>query len=138
MHSVLITGAGSGIGAGLATELARAGEHVILTDVGPESVQALAGRLRSAGWSAESAVVDVTSDASVEAALGGLSRRPEVLINNAGLQQVSRLEEFPTARWDFLIQVMLTGVARMTRAVLPLMRERGFGRIINMGSIHSL
>jgi 3-hydroxybutyrate dehydrogenase len=138
MNTVLITGAGSGIGAGLATELARAGEHVILTDVAAEPIQALAAQLRSAGWSADSAALDVTSDASVETALGALSRRPQVLINNAGLQQVARLEEFPMSRWDFLIQVMLTGAARMTRAVLPAMRERNFGRIINMGSIHSL
>src|SRR5690606_32005116 len=55
-----------------------------------------------------------------------------------GLQHVARLEEFPMARWDFLVQVMLTGVARLTRAVLPGMRERGFGRIVNIGSIHSL
>jgi 3-hydroxybutyrate dehydrogenase len=138
VHTVLITGAGSGIGAGLATELARAGEHVILTDMMPEPAQALAAQLRSAGWSAESAALDVTSDDSVAAALGSISRPPEVLINNAGLQHVARLEEFPMSRWDFLVQVMLTGAARLTRAVLPGMRQRGFGRIINIGSIHSL
>jgi 3-hydroxybutyrate dehydrogenase len=67
-----------------------------------------------------------------------LSRSLDVLINNAGLQHVAPLEEFPIARWDFLIQVMLTGVARVTRAALPGMRQRGFGRIVNIGSIHSL
>ena len=61
-----------------------------------------------------------------------------MLVNNAGLQHVAPLEEFPIAKWDHLIQVMLTGVARLTRAVLPGMRRRGFGRIINIGSIHSL
>jgi 3-hydroxybutyrate dehydrogenase len=138
VHTVLITGAGSGIGAGLATELARSGEHVILTDAVPEPAQALAAQLRAAGWSAEAAPLDVTSDDSVAAALTSVSRGPEVLINNAGLQHVARLEEFPMARWDFLVQVMLTGAARLTRAVLPGMRQRGFGRIINVGSIHSL
>ena len=61
-----------------------------------------------------------------------------MLVNNAGLQHVAPLEEFPIAKWDFLVQVMLTGAARLTRAVLPGMRARGFGRIVNMGSIHSL
>jgi 3-hydroxybutyrate dehydrogenase len=62
----------------------------------------------------------------------------DVLINNAGLQHVSRLEEFPPERWRQLLAVMLTGAALMTRAVLPRMRTQGFGRIINIGSIHSL
>ena len=61
-----------------------------------------------------------------------------MLVNNAGLQHVAPLEEFPMAKWDFLIQVMLIGSARLTRAVLPGMRARGFGRIVNIGSIHSL
>src|SRR5262249_40454794 len=54
------------------------------------------------------------------------------------LQRVAPLEDFPIPKWDHLIQVMLTGTARLTRAVLPGMRRRGFGRIINIGSIHSL
>ena len=60
------------------------------------------------------------------------------VLSHAGLQHVSPLEEFPLAKWDFLVQVMLVGVARLTRAVLPGMRERGFGRIVNIGSIHAL
>ncbi|HKT42552.1 MAG TPA: SDR family oxidoreductase, partial [Rhodanobacteraceae bacterium] len=62
----------------------------------------------------------------------------DVLVNNAGLQFVSRLEEFPTEKWALLVDVMLTGVARLTRALLPGMRERNFGRIVNTGSVHSL
>src|SRR4051812_23315617 len=138
MHSVLITGAGSGIGAGLATELARAGHHVVISDVTRDPVEAVVAQLRSDGGSAEAAVLDVTSESSIATALASLSRAPDVLINNAGLQHVARLEEFPMDRWDFLIQVMLTGVARMTRALLPGMRARGFGRIVNIGSIHSV
>jgi len=61
-----------------------------------------------------------------------------VLINNAGLQYVARLEEFPADRWAFLVAVMLTGAANMARAALPGMRARNFGRIVNIGSIHSL
>jgi 3-hydroxybutyrate dehydrogenase len=98
----------------------------------------VAARIRAEGGSAEAVVLDVTSDESVAAAMAGMSRPPDVLVNNAGLQHVAPLEHFPIAKWDYLIQVMLTGPARLTRAVLPGMRERGFGRIINIGSIHSL
>ncbi len=138
MHSILITGAASGIGAGIAAELASAGHHIIVSDLDPAAAEAVAGQLRTAGGSAEAVVLDVTSDASVAAALATVSRPVDVLVNNAGLQHVSPLEEFPLQKWDFLVQVMLVGVARLTRAVLPDMRERGFGRIVNIGSIHAL
>ena len=135
---ILITGAGSGIGAGIATELAAAGHHLVVTDVNREAADTVAAGIRNAGGSAEALVLDVTSDDSVAAALAAVSRPVDVLVNNAGLQHVAPLEEFPIAKWDFLVQVMLVGVARLTRAVLPGMRERGFGRIVNIGSIHSL
>jgi 3-hydroxybutyrate dehydrogenase len=138
MRSVLITGAASGIGAGLATELAQSGHHVIVTDLERGAVEAVARGIQASGGSAEPVQLDVASTASVTAALTGLSRPVEVLINNAGLQHVAALEEFPMDRWELLVQVMLIGVARLTRAVLPGMRERGFGRVINIGSIHSL
>ena len=135
---ILITGAGSGIGAGIAAELAAAGHHVVVTDLALPAAQAVVDDIRTRGGSAEALVLDVTSDDSVEAALAAVSRPVEVLVNNAGLQHVAPLEEFPIAKWDFLVQVMLVGVARLTRALLPGMRARGFGRIVNIGSIHSL
>ena len=138
MHSILITGAGSGIGAGLATELARAGDHLVVSDLNREGAEAVAARIRAAGGSAEAVALDVTSEKSVAAAVASVSRPVDVLINNAGLQYVAPLEEFPLPQWEQLIHVMLTGAVALTRAVLPGMRARGFGRIINMGSIHSL
>lgn len=138
MRSILITGAASGIGAGIAHELAAAGHHVIVSDLSLEGAEAVAAEIRGRGGSAEAVALDVTSGESVAAALAAISRPVEVLVNNAGLQHVSPLEEFPLAKWDFLVQVMLVGVARLTRAVLPGMRERGFGRIVNIGSIHAL
>jgi 3-hydroxybutyrate dehydrogenase len=138
VHNILITGAASGIGAGLAGDLARRGDHLIVTDVSSDGAGAVAARIREAGGSAEAVALDVTSEASVARALGALSRPVDVLVNNAGLQFVSPLEEFPMEKWDFLVQVMLVGAVRLTRAVLPGMRQRGFGRIVNMGSIHSL
>ena len=67
-----------------------------------------------------------------------MSRSIAVLVNNAGVQHVAPLEESPIAKWNSLVEGMVVGVARLTRALLPGMRERGFGRIVNIGSIHSL
>jgi 3-hydroxybutyrate dehydrogenase len=134
----LITGGGSGIGAGIAVELAAYGHHVALSDVTVEAAEAVSMRLRASGGSSEAVALDVCSEESIRAALASLSRPVDVLVNNAGLQHVAPLEEFPWGTWERLIQVMLTGAARLTRAVLPSMRERRFGRIVNVGSIHSL
>jgi len=136
--TILITGGASGIGAGLARELSRADNHIIVSDLQQRDCQAVAETIRSAGGSAEAVALDVTSDASVTGAFASFSRPVEVLVNDAGLQHVAPLEEFAMSKWDYLIQVMLTGSARLTRAVLPGMRERRFGRIVNIGSIHSL
>jgi 3-hydroxybutyrate dehydrogenase len=135
---ILITGAGSGIGAGIAAELAHAGHHLVITDVNLEAASAVAHAIHSEGGSAEALTLDVTSDDSIAAALAAVSRPVDVLVNNAGLQHVAPLEEFPMQKWEFLVDVMLVGVARLTRALLPGMRGRGFGRIVNIGSIHSL
>ncbi|KAB7771125.1 3-hydroxybutyrate dehydrogenase [Xanthomonas maliensis] len=138
MHSILITGAGSGIGAGLASALAAAGHHVIASDMDLAAAGQTAAQVRDAGGSAEALALDVTDDAGIAAALAGLARPPQVLVNNAGLQQVAPLEEFPMQRWALLVDVMLTGAARLSRALLPGMRAAGYGRIVNIGSIHSL
>jgi len=138
MHTVLVTGAASGIGEGLAAGLARTGLHVVVSDLERHEPSAVVARIKSQGGSAEGAIVDVTSDDSVASGLASVSRPIEVLVNDAGLQHVAPLEEFPIDRWNYLVQVMLVGSARLTRAVLPGMRARRFGRIVNVGSIHSL
>ncbi len=135
---ILVTGAGSGIGAGIATHLAREGHHLVVTDLSGDAAAQVAAAIREEGHSAEAHALDVTNDASVGGVLAALARPVDVLVNNAGLQHVSKLEDFPMEKWDLLVQVMLVGVARLTRAMLPGMRERGFGRIVNIGSIHSL
>jgi 3-hydroxybutyrate dehydrogenase len=136
--TILISGAASGIGAGLAHELARAGNHIIVSDLQERDCQTVAEAIRTVGGSAEAVALDVTSDASLASAFASFSRPVDVLVNDAGLQHVAPLEDFAISKWDYLIQVMLTGSARLTRAVLPGMRERRFGRIVNIGSIHSL
>lgn len=135
---ILITGAASGIGLGIATGLAHAGHAVVLTDMNGQAAEAAAAELRGQGLSASAHALDVTCDAAVDALMQALKAPIDVLINNAGLQHVASLEEFPIDKWNLLIQVMLTGVARLTQAVLPGMRAQGFGRIVNIGSIHSL
>jgi len=137
--SVLITGSGSGIGWALAQHFAKTGHRVIAADINAQAVAELATELGGAGFAARSLVLDVASTAGIEAALPELNRDPpDVLVNNAGLQYVAPLEQFPPQQWERLIAVMLTGAALLTRAVLPGMRARGFGRIVNVGSVHSL
>ena len=135
---ILITGAGSGIGAGIAADLARAGHIILATDLNAEAAEATAAAINEAGGKASAFALDVTSDEDVDRLVTELGGKVDVLVNNAGLQHVARLEDFPMDKWDQLVQVMLTGSARLTRALLPGMRERGFGRIVNIGSIHSL
>ena len=137
-RTILITGAGSGIGKGLAEHLAADGHRILCTDLDPAAAQAVADAIRSGGGEAAAHGLDVASQAAIDALVAELDAPVDVLVNNAGLQHVRPLEEFPMERWDQLVQVMLVGVARLTRALLPGMRERGYGRIVNIGSIHSL
>lgn len=137
--TVLITGAGSGVGRGLALSLSAGGHHILVTDQHQERAAETQTLIAAQRGSASAHVLDVTSEESIQAMLKELDgRRVDVLINNAGLQHVARLEEFPQDRWELLIDVMLMGACRMSRAVLPIMRQNGFGRIVNIGSIHSL
>ncbi len=138
MANILITGAGSGIGAGIARELAKAGHRLLVTDLDGDAAGAVADSIRSAGGEADALTLDVTSDESISALIDALPCPVEVLVNNAGLQHVARLEDFPTDKWALLVDVMLTGPARLTRALLPAMREGNFGRIVNTGSVHAL
>jgi 3-hydroxybutyrate dehydrogenase len=138
-RTVLITGAGSGIGAGLAEHLSRAGHRIVATDLDAAAAQAVAAAIVAGGGQAIAAGLDVTDAAAATALLTAPATGPvDVLVNNAGLQHVSRLDDFAPERWQLLINVMLVGAANMTRASLPGMRARGYGRIVNVGSIHSL
>ena len=138
LQRILITGAGSGIGAGVAEGLVGPGREVLVSDRDSSAAEAVAARLREQGGKARALELDVCSEQSVQAAVQAIAAPVDVLINNAGLQHVSALEDFPMEKWDQLIQVMLVGVARLTRALLPGMRGQGRGRIINIGSIHAL
>ncbi|HSQ69494.1 MAG TPA: 3-hydroxybutyrate dehydrogenase [Steroidobacteraceae bacterium] len=138
-RSALVTGAASGIGLGIATHLAERGLAVHLTDLDGAGAKQAAHALRQRGLEATAGELDVRSATEIDAAVAALEPSgPDLLVNNAGLQHVAPLEEFPRERWELLVAVMLTGSAMLTRALLPGMRRRGFGRIVNIGSIHSL
>jgi 3-hydroxybutyrate dehydrogenase len=136
---VLVTGAGSGIGLGIAGHFAERGHAVWLSDLDGAAAGRAAQMLRGRGGSTTGIALDVTSAADIDGAVAALGPDGvDLLVNNAGLQHVAPLEEFARDRWELLVAVMLTGAAMLTRALLPGMRRRGFGRVVNVGSIHSL
>ncbi|MCB1581516.1 MAG: 3-hydroxybutyrate dehydrogenase [Marinicella sp.] len=131
---VFITGASSGIGEGIAKHLAK--DHkVIISDFSESRVKQTQEKMSKQGFQVEAQVFDVTNEAHLQA----LSEQSiDILINNAGIQYVSKIEDFPAEKWQQLIDVMLVGPAMTTRAVLRSMKQNNFGRIINIGSVHSL
>jgi 3-hydroxybutyrate dehydrogenase len=136
---VLLTGAASGLGRGLALHFAARGHHLLLADRDLEGARETLRLMGPAAERAEAHALDVASPEQVRALFASRGdRRIDLLINNAGLQHVAPVEDFPKDRWDALLDVMLKGPFLMTQAVLPRMREAGFGRIVNIGSIHSL
>jgi 3-hydroxybutyrate dehydrogenase len=138
-RTILVTGAGSGLGRGISEYLASQGHRLIVSDLRSEAAEETSRLITTAGGKALSLPLDVTSEKSVREASQTLLDQPvEVLVNNAGLQHVARLEEFPGEKWDLLLQVMLKGTFLMSQMVLPGMRTGGYGRLIHIGSIHSL
>jgi 3-hydroxybutyrate dehydrogenase len=134
----VITGAASGIGRALALHAAQQGRHVALFDRDAGGCTALAAQIVAAGGNASAHALDVTHAAAVAAALGTLPHAPQLLVHAAGLQHVAPLESFGIDRFRQLLDVMLTGAAILAAAALPAMRAAGGGRIVFIGSIHSL
>lgn len=138
-RTILITGAGSGLGRGLCIHLAAQGHFMIATDLQPDAAAETAHLVHAAGGNCVAHPLDVTSEPSIQTLLTQLKGQPvDVLVNNAGLQHVARLEDFAVEKWDHLMDVMLKGAFLMSQAVLPGMRKKGYGRLIHIGSIHSL
>lgn len=136
-RNILVTGAASGIGLALTRRFVECGHRVIACDLRPGVVAELQSGLGSKA--VRVLAFDVGNSREIESAIATLSDDPpDVLINNAGLQHVAPLEDFPPEKWQQLIAVMLTGAAMLTRAVLPSMRAKNFGRIVNIGSVHAL
>ena len=133
----IVTGAASGIGRAVAEGLAGAGARVVLADLSAEEGKRVAAGLPGCAFQR----TDVASrddcrrlvDRTVEL-LGGV----DILVNNAGLQHVAPVEEFPEERWEHLVRVMLIGAFLLTKYSIPHMYRSGWGRIVNIASIHGL
>ncbi|MFJ6676497.1 3-hydroxybutyrate dehydrogenase [Actinosynnema sp. NPDC091369] len=126
-RTALVTGAGSGIGRACAVALARAGVKVHLVDRDGDSVTEAA---RETGGTEH--VVDLAADDPVR----DLPAEVDILVNNAGLQHVAPVHEFPPDRFELLQRVMVTAPFRLARHVLPHMYQRGWGRVVNISSVH--
>jgi 3-hydroxybutyrate dehydrogenase len=136
---ILITGAASGIGRGLAQFLAPKGHRLFLADLHLDGIEETVRLIDGDTNKISAHALDVTSSENINMFLKDIAgQRIDVIINNAGLQHVSSVEEFSEQKWDLLQDVMLKGPFLLTKAILPRMRSQGFGRIINIGSIHSL
>ncbi|EIT85963.1 3-hydroxybutyrate dehydrogenase [Fictibacillus macauensis ZFHKF-1] len=139
--TALITGSASGIGLKIAEEFAQHGANIIISDLNEEKVSKTVSSFTQQGFSAIGVVCDVTNetqlDESIEAALSNFGSI-DLLINNAGFQHVSPIEDFPTATFEKMIAVMLTAPFIAIKKVFPIMKKQKFGRIINMASINGV
>jgi NAD(P)-dependent dehydrogenase (short-subunit alcohol dehydrogenase family) len=134
----MVTGASRGIGRSLALALGAAGAAVACTARSEEQVRATAAEIRRAGGAAEAFRLDVTSAPdvnaqvrAVEQALGPI----EILVNNAGITRATKTLDLTEAEWELILATNLTSMFRCARAVAPSMISRGWGRIINVGSM---
>ena len=138
---ILITGASSGIGEGIARELGNAGAKVLLGARRLDRIEAIAAEIRSTGGITEARELDVTNRLSmaqfVQSALDTWGR-VDVLINNAGIMPLSPLAAGKQDEWERTIDVNIKGVLWGIGAVLPVMEAQGSGQIINLGSIGAL
>ena len=140
--AAIVTGSTSGIGLGIAQAFAAQGMNVMLNGLGDlAAIEALRASLeKTCGIKALYSAADMTKPAEIaqmvadaEKAFGKL----DVLVNNAGIQHVAPVEEFPIEKWDAIIAINLTAVFHATRAAVPGMKARKWGRIINIASAHA-
>lgn len=129
----LVTGAASGIGFAVASHLADRGGRVVMSDLAGDTFEdAVAAIPGAVGFAANLADADSVSRLAEQA--GDV----DILVNNAGLQHVAPVEEFPDKQWEHLLAVMLTAPFLLTKRLLPTMYEQGWGRVINIASVHGL
>lgn len=126
-RTALVSGGASGIGAACVRRLAQAGAHVTVLDVNADQAEQLAAEIGGA-----SLVVDLTD----ESAISALGIDVDILVNNAGIQHVAPVHEFPPEVFARIMNLMLQAPFLLARAALPAMYQRGWGRIINISSVH--
>ena len=130
-RTALVTGAASGIGRAIAERFVADGAEVIAVDRDSDALATLAAEI-----GVTPLVVDLSDidrlPAAIESVVGGV----DILVNNAGIQHVERLQDFPIATFETILRIMLTAPFVLTRAVLPGMYERGYGRIVHVSSAH--
>lgn len=135
-RTALVTGAGQGVGAGIARALARQGAAVLVNDLHAERADAAAAAIRAAGGAAEACAFDVTDADAVQGAIG--ARAIDVVVHNAGIpadgMQLRPFREMDPAEWRRYVDLNLYGVLHVTRAALGGMCERRFGRIVTISS----
>ncbi|HET8927083.1 MAG TPA: 3-hydroxybutyrate dehydrogenase [Microbacterium sp.] len=125
----LVTGGGSGIGLACVREFAGRGAHVIVADISQEAAESVAAEVGGEAW-----VVDLSDTA----ALDDLHLDVDILVNNAGIQRVSPIPEFDPEVFRFMQRLMVESPFLLIRAALPGMYEKGWGRIVNISSVHGL
>jgi 3-hydroxybutyrate dehydrogenase len=125
----VITGGASGIGRACAVAFAAEGASVTVVDLNGDAARQVADEIGGSAWQV---------DLSDTVALAGLSVDADILINNAGIQHVRPIEEFEPERFELIMRLMLQAPFLLIRATLPGMYERGWGRIINISSVHGL
>jgi 3-hydroxybutyrate dehydrogenase len=124
-----VTGGASGIGRACVVRLAAAGADVVVVDRDAEAAKQVA---------AEVGGTAVAADLTDAAAIDALDLDVDILVNNAGLQHVAPVHEFPVEKFTYILQLMLEAPFRLARGALPHMYERGWGRVVNISSIHGL
>jgi 3-hydroxybutyrate dehydrogenase len=139
----LVTGSTSGIGLGVARVLAAAGAQIVLNGFGPpDDIAAAREKIESEfGVRAVYLHADMARPAEIaELMANALDQfgRLDVLVNNAGIQHVARIDQFPIEKWEAILAINLTSAFHTTRLALPIMRRNGFGRIVNVASAHGL
>jgi 3-hydroxybutyrate dehydrogenase len=132
----IVTGAASGIGRAIAEDLATQGARVLVTDINADDGERVASSIRGVFVKA-----DMSSRADCDAVVARAVHEwqgVDILVNNAGLQHVAPVEEFPVERWEHIVKTMLFGAFYLTRAALPHMYAAGWGRVVNIASVHGL
>ena len=141
--TAIVTGSTSGIGLGIATALAAEGCDVMLNGFGePAAIEKLrSGLAERHGVRTAYFAADVAMPAEIRELVNQTSRRfgtVDILVNNAGIQHVAKIVDFPEERWDAVIAINLSAAFHATKAALPLMIAKGWGRVINIASAHGL